>query len=93
MKNVHMCYIRVTEEKIENLKKEGKMRVSTLSFHLHNTICLSESTQNFINLNQVVAEKTLPKNVHMCYIGVTERKIEKEGKMSFSIFIFIYILH
>ena len=29
MKNVHMCYIRVTEEKIENLKKEGKMRIST----------------------------------------------------------------
>ena len=32
MKNVHMCYIRVTEGKIENLKKEGKMRLSTLIF-------------------------------------------------------------
>ena len=32
MKNVHMCYIRVTEGKIENLKKEGKMRISTLKF-------------------------------------------------------------
>ena len=32
MKNVHMCYIRVTEGKIENLKKEGKMRISTLVF-------------------------------------------------------------
>ena len=32
MKNVHMCYIRVTEEKNENLKKEGKMRVSTSVF-------------------------------------------------------------
>ena len=32
MKNVHMCYIRATEEKYENLKKEGKMRVSTLVF-------------------------------------------------------------
>ena len=32
MKNVHMCYIRVTEGKIENLKKEGKMRISTLIF-------------------------------------------------------------
>ena len=34
-------------------------------------------------VNQVVAEKTLTKNVHMCYIGVTEGKIEnlkKEGK-------------
>ena len=30
MKNVHMCYIRVTDGKIENLKKEGKMKISTL---------------------------------------------------------------
>ena len=30
MKNVHMCYIGVTEGKIENLKKEGKMRISIL---------------------------------------------------------------
>ena len=29
----------------------------------------------------------------MCYIGVTEGKIEKEGRMSFSIFIFIYTIH
>ena len=33
------------------------------------------------------------KNVHICYIGVTEGKIEKEGKKSFSIFIFIYTIH
>ena len=32
MKKVHRCYIRVTEGKIENLKKEVKMRVSTLIF-------------------------------------------------------------
>ena len=32
MKNVHMSYIRLTEGKIENLKKEGKMRMSTLIF-------------------------------------------------------------
>ena len=29
----------------------------------------------------------------MCYIGVTEGKNEKEGKLSFSIFIFIYTIH
>ena len=29
----------------------------------------------------------------MSYIGVTEGKIEKEGKMSLSIFIFIYTIH
>ena len=38
MINVHMRYIRVTGGKIENLKKEGKMRISTLI-----TLCLSES--------------------------------------------------
>ena len=32
MKNVHMRYLRVTEGKIENLKKEVKMRISTLIF-------------------------------------------------------------
>ena len=28
----------------------------------------------------------------MCYIGVTEENIEKEDKLSFSIFIFIYTI-
>ena len=32
MKNVHMCYIGVTEGKIENLKKDGKMSISILIF-------------------------------------------------------------
>ena len=32
MKNVHMCYIRATEEKIENLNEEDKMRISILIF-------------------------------------------------------------
>ena len=32
IKNVHMYYIGVTERKIENLKKEGKMRISILIF-------------------------------------------------------------
>ena len=32
MKNVHMRYIRMTEGKIENLKKEGKMMISIFIF-------------------------------------------------------------
>ena len=32
MKTVHMCYVRVTEGKIDNLKKDGKMKISTLIF-------------------------------------------------------------
>ena len=31
-KNVHMYFIGVTEGNIENLKKEGKMRISILIF-------------------------------------------------------------
>ena len=33
------------------------------------------------------------KNVHMCYIGMTEEKIEKEGKMRINILIFIHTIH
>ena len=41
-----------------------------------------------------VSEKTLKKNVHRCYIGVTEGNTEKKnGKMSLNIFIFIYTIH
>ena len=49
--------------------------------------------KDFIILNQVVAEKTLTKNVHMCYIRVTEGKLKKEGKMSLIIFMIIYTIH
>ena len=68
-------------------KKKTKMRISTLIFIY--TIHFPH-LKVFIILNQVVADKTLTKNFHMCYIGVTEGKIEKEGKLSFRIFIFIY---
>ena len=52
--------------------------------------------KDFIILNQVVSEKTLMKNVHMCHIRMTEGKIEnlnKEGKMRISTLIFIYTIH
>ena len=49
--------------------------------------------KDFIILNQVVSEKTLMKNVHMCYIRVTKEKLKKEGKMRFSTLIFIYTIH
>ena len=56
MKNVHMCYIRVTEGKIENLKRKGKMRITTLIFIYTKHFAYLKCTQNFIILNQVVAE-------------------------------------
>ena len=58
---------------------------------------LSSFVPNFRILRQVVAEKSLTeKNVHMYFIGVTERKIEnlkKESKMRISILISIYTVH
>ena len=78
-----MCYIRVKEGKIENLKKEGKMRISTLLFiyTIVYTLAYLKVYRKFHNpKSKLVAEKILKKNVHMCYIGVTERKIEKKAK-------------
>ena len=52
--------------------------------------------KDFIIINQVAVEKTLMKNVHMCYMREQEGKIEnlkKEGKMRISILIFIYTVH
>ena len=52
--------------------------------------------KDFIILNQAVSEKILMKNVHICYIGVTEGKnenLKNEGKMRISILIFIYTMH
>ena len=76
MKNVRMCYIHVvvTEGKIENLKRLHKMRIFIYTIHF----AYLKVYTHFLILNQVVAEKTLMNNVHMCYIHVvvTEGKIE-----------------
>ena len=61
-----------------------------------NTFREDKIVKDFIILNQVVSEKTLMKNVHMCYIRVTEGKIEnlkKEGKMRISTLVFIDTIH
>ena len=62
-----MLYIRVTERKIENLKKEGKMKISTLIF-IYTKHFAYLKVYNFIILNQVVAEKTDKKNPSVCVI-------------------------
>ena len=66
-----MCYIGVTEGKFENLKKEGKMRISTLIFIYTIHFAYLKVYTKFHIVNQVVAEKSLTKNIHMCYIGLT----------------------
>ena len=65
---------RVTEGKIENLKKEVKMRVSTLIFSYTLHFAYLKVSQSFIILNQIVAEKILMKTVLMCYIYRSDRK-------------------
>ena len=62
-----MLTIRVTEGKIENLKKEGKMRISTLIFIY--TIHFA-----FIILNLVGAEKTLTKKKRPYVLYRSDRK-------------------
>ena len=37
MKNVHMCYIGVTEGKIQNLKKKAKLDLASLFSFTQNT--------------------------------------------------------
>ena len=96
MKNVHMCYVGLTEGKIVILKKEGKMRISILIFIYIIHFTYPKVSQNFIISNHVVAEKTDEKCPYLCFIGVNEWKIEnfkKEGKMRSSILIFINTIH
>ena len=77
-----MCYTRVTERKIENLKKESKMRIRTLIFLYTIHFAYLNVYTKFHNPKSSSSEKTLTKNVHMCNIRVTEGKSKKEGKMS-----------
>ena len=92
MKNVHMCYIRVTEGKIENLKKEVKMSISTLIFiYTIHFAYLKVYTKFHIPKSNSCWENSDEKRPYV--LKRSDRKIEKEGKMSFSIFIFIYTIH
>ena len=93
MKNVPMCYIGVMEGKFENLKKECKMRISILIYHLHNTFCLPEVYTKFHNPKSSSCWENWPKKQPYVLYRSDRRKIEKEGKLSFSIFIFIYTIH
>ena len=93
MKNVHMCYIRVTEGKIKKLKKEGKMSISTLIFIYTIPFAYLKVYTKFHNPKSSSCwENSDKKRPHVLYRS-DRRKIEKEGKMSFSIFIFIYTIH
>ena len=92
MKNVHMCYVRVTEGKIESLKKEGKLRIRTFIFIYTIHLAYLKVYTKFYNPKSSSCWKTLTKKVHMCNKGVKGGKIEK-GKRSCSIFIFIYTIH
>ena len=95
-KNVHMSYIGVTEEKIENLKNEGKIRISILIFIYTIYFAYLKNYTKFHTSNSSSHLENSDKNVHMSYIGVTEEKIENlknEGKIRISILIFIYTIY
>ena len=79
MKSVHMCYIRVTEGKIENLKREGKTRVSTLIFIYTIHFAYLKGYTKFHNpKSSSCLENSDKKRPYVLYIGVTEGKIENE---------------
>ena len=54
-----MCYIGVTEGKIENLKKEGKMRIIILIFIYTIHFAYLKVTQNLKTLAPIGTEKSL----------------------------------
>ena len=58
--------------KKNHFEKEGKMRISILIFIYTIHFASLKVYKKIRILNQVVAEKTLTKNFHMRYIGVTE---------------------
>ena len=93
MKNVPMCYTGVTEGKIENLKKEGKMRIIIIIFIYTIHFAYMKVYTKFHYPKPGSCWENWGKISHMWYKGVIYGKIEKEGKMSFSIFIFIYTIH
>ena len=77
MKDAHMCYIGVTERKIENLKKEGKMRISILIFIYKILFASLNVYKKVIILNQVVAKKTEEK-CPICVIIGAEKSATKK---------------
>ena len=79
----------------KNWKFEKRMQNEDkhLNFHLHNTFCLPVVYTKFHNPKSSSCWENWPKKTAICVIRSDRSKIEKEGKMSFSIFIFIYTIH
>ena len=75
-----MCYIGVTEGKIENLKKEGKMRITILIFIYTIHFAYLKVYTKFHNPKSSSCWENWRKLSHMCYKGVTNGKIEKKAK-------------
>ena len=63
-KKVIMYYIRVKEGKNEKLKKEAKMRISILIFHLHSTLCLPEGVHKILNTGSNRSCEICDRNFH-----------------------------
>ena len=76
MKNVHICYIGVTEGKIENLKKEGKMRISILI--LIYTMHFDFAYLSFFLL--VLARSNFDHYARECNFGILKKKQKQKKK-------------
>ena len=69
------------------------MRLSILIFIYTIHFAYLKVYTKFHNPKSSSCSENWQKMSHMCYKGVIEGNIEKEGKMSSSIFIFIYTIH
>ena len=72
IKNVHMCYIGMTEGTIENLKKEGKMRISILIFIYTIHLAYLKVYTKFENTGSNRSQEICDRNFHW-----RERKMNK----------------
>ena len=90
MKNVHMCYIRVTEGKIENLKKEDKMRLSTLIFiYTIHFAYLIVYTKFHKHKSFSCWENSDEKRSYLLYRSDRRQKLKKKAKLALaSLFLF-----
>ena len=92
MKNVHMCYMWVTEGKIENMKKERKMRISILTFIYTIQFAYLKVYTKFHNPKLSHCWENWRK-ISICVIKEWQKENWKRRQMSFSDLIFIYTIH
>ena len=72
-----MCYIRVTKGKIENLKKEGKMKISSLIFIYTIHFAYLKVYTKFHNESSSCRENSDKKRPYVLYKSDRRKKLKK----------------